>query len=93
MAAISASGLTCSSGSAIPDEAWGIVATAQKRSLGEPIASLLGPVDYVRVAQGFGARGVRVDQPDQLASVVRKAIASRAPTLIEVPLALGGPTD
>ena len=37
------------------DQAWGIVASDQKRSWGEPIASLLGPVDYARVAQGFGA--------------------------------------
>ena len=39
------------------DEAWGIVASDQKNSWGEPIASLLGPVDYARVAQGFGAAG------------------------------------
>lgn len=75
------------------DQAWGIVATAQQRSLGEPIASLLGPVDYVRVAEGFGARGVLVEKPDQLAPAIREAFASGEPTLIEVPLALGGPTD
>ena len=75
------------------DEAWGIVASGQKRSLGEPIASLLGPVDYVRVAQGFGARGVLVEKVEDLAPAVRQAFASGQPTLIEVPIALLGTTD
>ena len=75
------------------DQAWGIVASDQKRSLGEPIASLLGPVDYARVAQGFGARGVTVTQPDDLVPAIRQALASGQPTLVEVPIALRGPTD
>jgi acetolactate synthase-1/2/3 large subunit len=75
------------------DQAWGIVTSGQKRSLGEPIASLLGPVDYARVAQGFGARGVLVDKPDGLAPAIREAFASGQPTLIEVSIALAGPTD
>ena len=69
------------------------VALTLLRSLGEPIASLLGPVDYARVAQGFGARGVTVSQPDELAPAIRAAFASGQPTLIEVPIALRGPTD
>jgi acetolactate synthase-1/2/3 large subunit len=75
------------------DQAWGIVASDQKRSLGEPIASLLGPVDYARVAQGFGAQGVTVSQPDDLGRALRHALDSGQPTLIEVPIALLGPTD
>ena len=75
------------------DQAWGIVASDQKRSWGEPIASLLGPVDYARVAQGFGARGVTVTQPDELAPAIREAFASGQPTLIEVPIALRALTD
>lgn len=75
------------------DQAWGIVASGQKRSLGEPIASLLGPVDYAKVAQGFGARGVVVRNPDQLTAATREALAAGRPTVIEVPLALLGPTD
>jgi acetolactate synthase-1/2/3 large subunit len=75
------------------DQAWGIVASDQKRSLGEPIASLLGPVDYARVAQGFGARGVTVSQPDQMVPALREALASGQPTVIEAPIALLGPVD
>jgi acetolactate synthase-1/2/3 large subunit len=75
------------------DQAWGIVASGQKRSLSRTIASLLGPVDYAKVAQGFGARGVTVEKPDQLTAATRQALASARPTLIEVPLALLGPAD
>jgi acetolactate synthase-1/2/3 large subunit len=75
------------------DQAWGIVTSGQKRSLGEPIASLLGRVDYAKVAEGFGARGVVVRQPAELTAAVRQALAADQPTLIQVPLALLGPTD
>jgi acetolactate synthase-1/2/3 large subunit len=75
------------------DEAWGIVASAHKRSFGEPISSLLGPVDYARVAQGFGARGILIDKPDELAPAIRQAFTASVPTLIEVPIALAGPTE
>lgn len=75
------------------DQAWGIVASGQKRSLGEPIASILGPVDYAKVAQGFGANGVLAETPQSLTTAARQALASARPTLIEVPLALLGPTD
>jgi acetolactate synthase-1/2/3 large subunit len=75
------------------DQAWGIVASGQKRSLGEPIASLLGPTDYAKVAQGFGARGILAETPQALTAATRQALASAQPTLIEVPLALLGPTD
>jgi acetolactate synthase-1/2/3 large subunit len=75
------------------DQAWGIVVSGQKRSLGEPIASLLGPVDYAKVAEGFGARGVTVRSPDELTAATRQALAAGQPTVIEVPLALLGPAD
>jgi len=75
------------------DQAWGIVASGQKKSLGEPIASLLGPVDFARVAQGFGARGVRVEKAEELVPTVRQAFAAEQPTVIHVPCALLGPTD
>ena len=75
------------------DRAWGIVASGQKRSQGEPVASLLGPVDYAKVAQGFGARGLAVRSPEELTAAVRQALAGDQPTVIQVPLALAGPPD
>jgi len=75
------------------DQAWGIVASGQMKSLGGPIASILGPVDYARVARGFGARGVIAKTPEELTAATRQALRARKPTVIEVPIALLGPTD
>jgi acetolactate synthase-1/2/3 large subunit len=61
--------------------------------MGEPIASLLGPVDYAKVAQGFGARGVVARTADELVGATRQGLAADRPTVIEVPLALLGPGD
>jgi len=75
------------------DQAWGIVASGQKRSLGEPIASLLGPVDYAKVAEGFGARGICARTPEEVTAAARRALGAGEPTVIEVPLAILGPAD
>jgi acetolactate synthase-1/2/3 large subunit len=75
------------------DRAWGIVASGQKRAFGEPIASLLGPVDYAKVAEGFGAHGVTARSPKELTAAVRQALAADRPTIVHVPIALLGPTD
>jgi acetolactate synthase-1/2/3 large subunit len=75
------------------DQAWGIVVSGQRRSLGDALASELGPVDYAQVAQGFGARAVRVESPDQIPSAVREGFDSGRPTLIHVPIAIHGPEE
>jgi thiamine pyrophosphate-dependent acetolactate synthase large subunit-like protein len=61
--------------------------------LGDALASELGPVDYAQVAQGFGARAVRVESPDQIPSAVREGFDSGRPTLIHVPIAIHGPEE
>jgi acetolactate synthase-1/2/3 large subunit len=47
-------------------------------------AALHNP-DFVKLAEAYGARGVRAN-PDQLGSALREALAVDAPTLIEVPV-------
>jgi acetolactate synthase-1/2/3 large subunit len=77
------------------DRAWGIVLTGQLERFGREgvIASELAPVAYDKVAEGFGAVGVRVESRDALAAAVKEALASGKTTLIHVPIAPGGPTD
>ena len=48
---------------------------------------------YAKGTQGFGARGVLAQNPQDLTAATRQALASGQPTLIEVPLALLGPAD
>lgn len=75
------------------DRAWGIVVSGQRRAYPFTVASEFGAVDYAQVAEGFGARGVRAERPEEIASAVREGFASGQPTLIHVPIARGGPTD
>ena len=75
------------------DRAWGIVVSGQQKSRGLTIASELSDTDYVRVAEGLGARGVRAESADQIVSAVREGLDSGKPTLIHVPIRLGGPSD
>jgi sulfoacetaldehyde acetyltransferase len=39
---------------------------------------------FAAIAQAMGARGARVDQPDQLGDALREAVASNEPTVLEV---------
>ncbi|HLH72908.1 MAG TPA: thiamine pyrophosphate-binding protein [Chloroflexota bacterium] len=77
------------------DRAWGSVASNQAKRLGPDklIASRLGPVDYVKVAEGFGALGLRAENPEEIAPAIRRGLASGRPTLIHVPTIIGGPRD
>jgi len=42
--------------------------------------------DYVRLAQAYGAEGVRAESLDEIGSAVRAAISCEAPTVIDIPI-------
>ena len=48
--------------------------------------SALNNSDFVKLAEAYGARGVRVQHPEALESAIREAITINAPSLIEVPV-------
>lgn len=75
------------------DQAWGIVVSGQLRRRAQTAASLLGTVDYVRVAEGLGALGVRVTSAAEIAPTIQAAMDESRPVLIHVPTLLGGPAD
>jgi acetolactate synthase-1/2/3 large subunit len=43
-----------------------------------------GPVDHVKYAEAFGATGLRIRRPDEIAPTLRKAFDTPGPVLIEV---------
>ena len=51
---------------------------------GRVIASELRNPDFVRLAESFGAFGVRVDRPDALRDAVARAWGRRVPTVVSV---------
>ena len=54
---------------------------------GRIIGSQLHNPDFVKLAEAYGARGIKVSGPDELEATLRDVLAANdAPTLIEVPV-------
>ncbi|MCU0484232.1 MAG: thiamine pyrophosphate-binding protein, partial [Chloroflexi bacterium] len=51
-----------------------------------PLATDLGPIDFVGVAQALGARAVRVEDDEGLEPALRDALAARLMTVIHLPV-------
>ncbi|HYM28463.1 MAG TPA: thiamine pyrophosphate-dependent enzyme [Steroidobacteraceae bacterium] len=68
------------------DQAWGITRTGHQRQFGAPIASDLGPIDFVGLAEALGARGVRVGGAAEVAPAIRGALRGDRPVVIHVPI-------
>lgn len=47
-----------------------------------------GPTDFTEVARSFGVRGIRVEQPSQIAAALQQAIAANGPVVVDVVTAL-----
>ena len=72
------------------DNAFGnVLRDQQTRFDGRDIGAKLHNPDFVRLAEAYGARGLRVDGPDELRQTLRETLdANDAPTLIEVPVGM-----
>jgi len=75
------------------DQAWGIVVSGQLKRRAQTVASRLGVINYVQVAEGLGALGVRVTTATEIGPAIRVALGESRPVLIHVPAVLGGPAD
>ena len=75
------------------DSAWGIVISMSRRRRSVPVGAKLSAIRFDQVAEGFGARGVRIEDPQKLAGAIQEGFKTDRPTLIHVPIAHGGPTD
>ena len=71
------------------DNAFGNVLRAQIEQFnGHIIGTKLHNPDFIRLAEAFGARGIRAHNAEELESTLREALATEAPTLIEVPVGM-----
>jgi acetolactate synthase-1/2/3 large subunit len=69
------------------DGAYGNVRRMQVEDHGgRVIASDLKNPDFVRLAESFGAHGLRAQGPEELRAALRRALATPGPTLIDVPV-------
>lgn len=71
------------------DNAYGNVMRDQiTRFEGRVIGAELHNPDFIRLAEAYGARGVKAEGPEELESSLREALTLDAPTLIEVPVGM-----
>ncbi|MCY4527770.1 MAG: thiamine pyrophosphate-binding protein [Chloroflexi bacterium] len=71
------------------DNAYGNVYRDQINKFdGRAIGSQLHNPDFMKLADAYGARGVRVHEPEELETALREALDANAPGLIEVPVGM-----
>jgi acetolactate synthase-1/2/3 large subunit len=73
------------------DAGFGAMRLHQRRRFGRFIASDLATPDFAAVAEAFGAIGIRLTSPAELAEALQDSRSATRPVLIDVPLALDLP--
>lgn len=69
------------------DGAYGNVLRMQKENYGgRVIGTALRNPDFVKMAESFGALGLRADTPEGVRAAIEQGIAADVPTIIEVPI-------
>jgi acetolactate synthase-1/2/3 large subunit len=68
------------------DGFYDMVRIQQQAKYGRETAVALGPVDVVKYAEAFGATGLVIRDADELAPVLRKALETPGPVLIDIPI-------
>jgi acetolactate synthase-1/2/3 large subunit len=62
----------------------GMINNAMTTIFGRPYATEIGQFDYVKYAEAFGARGIRVDDPADLDAAWADALSAEGPVLLEL---------
>lgn len=62
----------------------GMINNAMTMLHGRPYATDIGEVDFVKYAEAFGARGIRVDDPADLDAAWSGALGAEGPVLLEL---------
>ena len=68
------------------DGAYDMVRFQEMAKYGRASGIEFGPVDIVRFAGAFGAKGLMIESPDQIAPAFKKALEMQGPVLIGVPV-------
>jgi acetolactate synthase I/II/III large subunit len=66
------------------DGSYDMVAIQEEQKYGRPSGTSFGPVDPVKYAEAFGARGFMIQSPDQIEPVLKKAFETPGPVLVGV---------
>jgi acetolactate synthase-1/2/3 large subunit len=66
------------------DGTYDMVAVQEKLKYGRTSGIDFGPIDYVKYAEAFGATGLMIDKPDDIAPVMKKAFDTQGPVIVGV---------
>jgi acetolactate synthase I/II/III large subunit len=66
------------------DGSYNMVAVQEKLKYGRTSGIDFGPIDYIKYAEAFGATGLMINKPDNIASVIKKAFEVRGPVIVGV---------
>ena len=68
------------------DGSYDMVRFQQMSKYNRPAAVDFGPVDVVKYAEAFGARGFYIKTPDQIAPTLKSALEMEGPVLVGIPV-------
>jgi acetolactate synthase I/II/III large subunit len=68
------------------DGSYDMVAFQEFAKYGRTSGVDFGPVDVVRFAEAFGAKGLRIQAADDITPTIRKALEMQGPVIIGVPV-------
>jgi acetolactate synthase-1/2/3 large subunit len=71
------------------DGGYGLIEWHQLRHFGRPSHVHFGNPDFVKFAESFGAKGYRINSPDELRPTIKRAIDDNTVVVIDVPVDYG----
>ncbi len=66
------------------DQRIGMIDNMLTKAYGRSYATEIGRIDFVKYAEAFGARGIRVDDPSELEAAWDAALAADGPVILEL---------
>jgi acetolactate synthase I/II/III large subunit len=68
------------------DGSYDMVRFQEMAKYGRASGVEFGPVDVVRFAESFGARGLSIKEPDEIATTLKRALAMEGPVVVGIPV-------
>jgi acetolactate synthase-1/2/3 large subunit len=68
------------------DGFYNMVAIQEMAKYGRLSGVKLGPVDVVGFAEAFGAKGLKIERPEEISSTLKKALDMQGPVIISIPV-------
>jgi acetolactate synthase I/II/III large subunit len=66
------------------DGTYDMVAVQEKAKYGRTSGIDFGPIDYVKYAEAFGAKGLMIKTPEEIVPVMKKAFDTQGPVIVGV---------